>query len=356
MGALAEHLIERIRKTGPLSVEDYMRLCLFDPEHGYYRTQSPVGAAGDFITAPEVSQMFGELVGLWAAASWSMLGRPSPVRLVELGPGRGTLMSDALRAAAKVVPDFRTAVDIHLVEVNPVLRRQQADALSAAAPRWHDDIASVPAGPAIIIANEFFDALPVRQIVRTASGWRERVVDAVDGRFVFGAGGQAEPPAAASADVPDGTILEWSPDRDAYARRVALRIAEQSGAALIIDYGPFGAIGGDTLQAVRGQKKVDPLAEPGLADLTAHVDFSALAAVARAAGIEAFGPLPQGTWLRRLGIAARAATLLRAASAHQARDIEAAMRRLIEPNEMGTLFKVLAIAPHGLPAPPGFDA
>jgi SAM-dependent MidA family methyltransferase len=356
MTVLAEHLIERIHRTGPLSVEDYMRLCLFHPEHGYYRTRLPIGAAGDFVTAPEVSQMFGELVGLWAAALWAMLGRPSPVRLVELGPGRGTLMGDALRAVAKVAPDFRAAVDVHLVEVNDVLRRQQADALSSAVPHWHDDIASVPAGPAIVIANEFFDAFPVRQIVRTGSGWRERVVDAVDGRFVFAAGGPMEPPAASPAAVPDGAILEWSPDRDAYARRLALRIAEQGGGALIIDYGPFGAVGGDTLQAVRAQKKADPLAEPGLADLTAHVDFSALAAAANAAGAAAYGPVPQGAWLRRLGIAARAATLLRAASAAQARDIEAAMRRLIEPDEMGTLFKVLAIAPHGLPAPPAFDA
>ena len=355
MTALAEHLIERIRTSGPLPVEEYMRLCLFHPEHGYYRTQSAIGAAGDFITAPEVSQMFGELIGAWAAAVWDAMGRPSRLRLVELGPGRGTLMSDALRAIAKIAPGFAGTIDLHLVEVNPVLRRQQADALPAAAPHWHDDLSSVPSGPAIVIANEFFDAFPVRQLVRSGAGWRERVVDWTDGHFAFAAGAPVEAPWPAADPACEGTIAESSPERDAYAQRLAQRIATQGGVALIVDYGPLGPVTGDTLQAVRAHKKVDPLADPGLADLTAHVDVSALAAAARSAGAAVHGPVPQGAWLRRLGIGARAATLLRTASADQAREIEAAMRRLIEPDEMGTLFNALAIAAPDLPVSPGFD-
>lgn len=355
MTPLAEDLIERIRSTGPLPVADYIELCLAHPEHGYYRTRPAIGAAGDFITAPEISQMFGELIGLWAAELWSMLGRPAPVRLVELGPGRGTLMSDALRAAAKAAPDFRAAIELHLVEINPALREQQARALATAMPHWHDDIALVPGGPMLVIANEFFDALPIRQSVRTETGWRERVVDVVDGRFVFAAGAPVEPPSGAAAMAPVGTVAESAPARVAYAEHVAARLARDGGGAVIIDYGPSQPGPGDTLQAVRAQQKVDVLAEPGLADLTAHVDFAALAAAARAAGAVPHGAVPLGAWLRRLGIMARAATLVRAASPPQARGIEVALRRLIEPDEMGTLFKVLAIVSQGLATPPGFD-
>lgn len=354
LSPLAEHLAARIREAGPLPVSDYMRLCLGHPEHGYYRTRLAVGAAGDFITAPEVSQMFGELIGLWAAELWSQMGRPAPVRLAELGPGRGTLMSDALRAVAKAAPTFRAALDLHLVEINPELRRQQAAALAAATPHWHDDIAMLPPGPAIVIANEFFDALPVDQIVRAESGWHQRVVDYVDGRFAFALGGPVDAPEAPTAAA-TGSVCEVSPDRDAVAYRLFARLAADGGAALIIDYGPSMPGVGDTLQAVRAHTKVDPLAEPGLADLTAHVDFSALAAAARKAGAVPHGPVPQGAFLHRLGIAARAATLLRTANTAQKRDIEQAMRRLIEPDEMGTLFKALAITAAGLPTPPGFD-
>jgi len=350
MSPLAEHLIARIRGAGPLPVSAYMRLCLLHPEHGYYRTQAPIGAAGDFITAPEVSQMFGELIGLWAAELWSLMGRPPRLRLVELGPGRGTLMSDALRAAGQAAPDFRAAIELHLVEINPELRRRQAETLAAAQPRWHDEIAALPAGPAIVIANEFFDALPVDQIVRTGSGWRQRVIDYAGGRFVFATGRPAEAPAGAAP----GGVYETSPERDDAARGLFLRIASQGGAALIIDYGSVSGLG-DTLQAVRGHRKVDPLADPGLADLTAHVDFSRFVSLARDAGAVPHGPVPQGAFLSRLGVAARAAVLLRTATAAQKRDIEQAMRRLIEPDEMGTLFKALAVTAPGLPVPPGFD-
>ena len=353
MSRLSEVLRERIRKHGPLAVEEFMRLCLADPEHGYYRTQAAVGASGDFITAPEISQMFGELIGLWAAEMWSALGRPSPVRLVELGPGRGTLMADALRAVGRVAGEFRAAIDLHLVEINPALRRQQEAALSAARPTWHDRFETVPRGPLIVIANEFFDALPIRQVVRTADGWRLRAVDVVDGKLAFAAGVPAEAPAIAA---PPGAVVETSPAGEALMGDIAALIAAAGGAALIIDYGPAERGPGDTLQAVRGHKKIPVLDEPGLADLTAHVDFAGLAAAARAAGAAAFGPVPQGAFLRRLGIAARAATLLQNATSDQKLPIESAVRRLIEPAEMGTLFKALAIASRDVATPPGFDA
>ncbi|MBV8535573.1 MAG: SAM-dependent methyltransferase [Alphaproteobacteria bacterium] len=323
-----------------------MRLCLFH----YYRTHVAIGAAADFITAPEVSQMFGELIGLWTAELWAALDRPTSLCLVELGPGRGTLMADALRATARVAPDFRAAVDLHLVEVNPELRRRQAEVLGAAQPRWHDDIATLPPGPAIVVANEFLDALPIDQVVRTETGWRQRVIDSAEGRLVFAQGGPVEAPAAA----PVGSVFELAPERERIAARLFEHVATEGGAALIIDYGSTSALG-DSLQAVRAHEKVDPLAEPGEADLTAHVDFSRLLRLAGAAGVTAHGPVPQGAFLRRLGIAARAATLLRTASPAQKRTIEQAMRRLIEPDEMGTLFQALAVTAPGLPIPPGFN-
>ncbi|HEX9463245.1 MAG TPA: SAM-dependent methyltransferase [Alphaproteobacteria bacterium] len=353
MSGLGELLFDRIRREGPLPVEEYMRLCLAHPEHGYYRSQTAIGAAGDFITAPEISQIFGELVGLWAAALWTQMGRPSPLRLVELGPGRGTLMADALRAVARVAGGFRAALDLHLVEINPGLRQQQHAALAAAQPSWHDRLDTVPPGPLIVIANEFFDALPVRQIVRAGDGWHERVVACRDGRLAFAAGAStASPDIAADA----GAVLETSPAGEAWMQGIAARIVAHGGGALVVDYGPAVRAPGDTLQAVRGHQPVSPLEEPGLCDLTAHVDFTGLAAAGRAAGAAAFGPIPQSAFLRRLGIAARAATLLQAATPDQARVLEGSVRRLIEPAEMGTLFKALAVASPDVGTPPGFDA
>lgn len=349
--ALAREIAARIERHGPLPVAEYMRLCLAHPEHGYYRSQPAIGAAGDFITAPEISQVFGELIGLWAAEIWAAIGRPSPVFLVELGPGRGTLMADALRAVAKVAPEFRAALRVHLVEINTALQTQQEAALGPAAPQWHAALDTLPEGPLLVIANEFFDALPIRQLVRAAEGWRERCVVLNDGRLAFGAGDAVAHDGAAAP----GSIVELSPDSEERMRALAARIARHRGAALVVDYGPFQSGPGDTLQAVRRQQKVDPLAEPGLADLTAHVDFTRLAAVSRAAGAAAYGPVPQGVLLKRLGIAARAATLLRSASAARARAIEAAIARLIEPDQMGTLFKALAIVDRDQPLPPGFD-
>ena len=364
---LAERLARRIRLTGPMTVADYMRDALADPELGYYRRGDPLGVAGDFTTAPEISQMFGEMIGLWFVDVWSRIGAPSPVRLVELGPGRGTLMADALRAA-RLRPEFGAAADLHLVEISESLRTRQAETLRGAplgaAPTWHDDFTAVPDGPLLLIANEFFDALPVHQFERTAEGWRERVVTIAseegpeDGRFRFA----LAPPGPAigllgpeQKAAPPGSVAEVSPAGIALAEAIGRRLATFGGAALIIDYGYGAGVMGDSLQALRRHRRHDPLADPGCADITAHVDFAALARAARGVGAVVHGPVPQGPFLDRLGLRLRAATLLDRATPEQARDIHAAVERLIEPAQMGTLFKALAITSAGLPIPAGFE-
>ena len=351
MTPLGHEIAARIARAGPIPVHQFMRLCLAHPEHGYYRTQQAIGAAGDFVTAPEISQVFGELIGLWAAEIWAAIGRPSSVALVELGPGRGTLMADALRAIAKVAPEFREALRVHLVEINTTLRAAQAEALRQAAPTWHETLKTLPNDPLIVIANEYFDALPIRQFIRTDTGWRERVVTLDGDRLAFAAGETVEWGDAASP----GSVVETSPESQAQIGVIARHIAHRRGAALIVDYGPFESGIGDTLQAVRRQQKVDPLAQPGLVDLTAHVDFARLAVAARAEGVVAYGPVTQGTLLRRLGVAVRAATLVKSAGPERGRAIEAAIARLIEPDQMGTLFKALALVDAGQKPPPGFD-
>ncbi len=359
MTPLGELLVERIAAEGPISVHDFMAACVAHPEHGYYRGGDPLGAAGDFTTAPEISQMFGELIGLWAAAMWSQIGRPARVLLVELGPGRGTLMADALRAIGQTASDFAATLDVHLVEINPHLRARQAAALKPAQAVWHTAVGDLPRGPAIVIANEYFDALPIRQFARAGNVWRERMVsfDTARKRFLFTLGPEAKrsPPPPTGDDAPEGSIAEICPAAIATLREIATRLVADRGALLIIDYGRLASGLGDTLQAVRRHRKVDPLAEPGLADLTAHVDFTALSNTALSVGAAAFGPVPQGIFLHRLGIAARAAMLLRQATAGQARDLATATHRLIDASEMGALFKVLAIAGQAAQIPPGLD-
>jgi SAM-dependent MidA family methyltransferase len=354
--ALLKELQRMIAADGPISIERYMSLCLGHPTRGYYATRDPFGAAGDFTTAPEISQMFGELLGLWAAEVWRMMGWPRPLRLIELGPGRGTLMADLLRAA-RVAPGFAEAVDVHLVETSPVLAALQKGTLarSSAPIAWHGRLCDVPAGPAIVIANEFFDALPIRQFVRTERGWCERLVGLdPQGALAFGLA------PASDACLPDhgspGDILERSPAALDLAQEIAARIAAHGGAALIIDYGYAAPACGGTLQAVKRHAFADPLAEPGEADLTAHVDFASLAAAARASGASVRGPVPQGEFLRALGIETRARALQAGANAEQAVDIDAALRRLTgdAPAEMGKLFKVLAVSHPDLPGLPGF--
>lgn len=360
--SLLDHLRRRVSSEGPLSVADVMADALTHPRFGYYATRDPFGAAGDFVTAPEVSQMFGELIGLWAAVVWQQMGSPGRVHLVELGPGRGTLMADALRAT-RAVPGFHAAADLHLVEASRTLREMQGRALSGYAPRWHDDISGVPDGPAIVIANEFFDALPIVQLMRTGAGWHERrlAFDPEGGAPIWTLTPGISPLAAllhpsVLMSARPGEIAEVSPTSLSVADALARRVVREGGAALVIDYGHGESAAGDTLQAVKAHEPVDVLSTLGEADVTAHVDFAALARAVTQAGGVAHGPLPQGVFLSALGIAQRAEVLAARATPAQARDIEAAKVRLIDPGEMGTLFKVAAWTGPAASPPPGFEA
>ena len=362
MTALRREIAELIAGEGPISVERYMALALSHPRHGYYRSRDPFGAQGDFVTAPEISQMFGELIGLWAADCWARMGEPARFAFVELGPGRGTLMADALRAA-RIVPRFLEAAQVHLVETSEILRARQRDTLAQAgtmaamAVTWHEGFADIPEAPLILIANEFFDALPIRQYMRAGEHWRERLIE-LDGNGALAFGLSAKTETALRLDAPEGAILEMCPDGLALTREIAARLVSNIGAALLIDYGHLRQGFGDTLQAVRRHMFVDPLLAPGEADLTAHVDFAALGGAARAAGAVLHGPVTQGAFLHALRIEARAQRLRQNASKAQAAAIDAALARLIgeAPGEMGVLFKAMAISSPSLPSLAGFDA
>ena len=337
-GDLAAGFRRLIEGFGPIPVARFMG----ESNARYYATRDPLGSAGDFVTAPEISQMFGELVGLWLADIWDRAGRPADPIYAELGPGRGTLARDALRAMAGA----GLRPQVHLVEGSPALRAVQATALPGAC--FHDDAAGLPEDhPLLLVANEFLDALPIRQLVRTENGWRERMVGLEGDGFAFVAGPQPMDqvvPVAFAVSAP-GTIIETNPGAAAVVDEIARRIARQGGAALFIDYGNVTAHTGSTLQAVRAHAKVDPLATPGEADLTAHVDFSVLADIARAAGCEV-ALATQGAWLAAMGIGARAEALARGAPA-RTEEIRLAHNRLVSPHEMGNLFKVMALtAPH----------
>lgn len=360
MNRLANLIREMIIENGPISLETYMMLALTHPSHGYYTSKMPLGASGDFITAPEISQMFGELIGLWCAAVWRVMGEPRPVVFAELGPGRGTLMADALRAA-RIVPDFLAAIHLHFVEASPVLEQAQRAAMltAGAAASWHRSPDELPAGPAIIVANEFFDCLPVRHFVRCADGWHERLIGLNgEGNLSFGLAPDPEAGLSAAGEV--GEILEAGVAAARVMRQLAARIAGQGGALLVIDYGYDAPSRGETLQAMKGHHFADPLRDPGEADLTAHVDFRTLAWAARAAGAGVHGPVPQGEWLTRLGIYERAAKLRQKGSESQRTAIDSALDRLAGgrqpgPQDMARLFKVLAVTGMGLGVPPGFE-
>jgi len=352
--------IERhIRRQGPISVAAFMAMALHDPRAGYYARHDPLGRTGDFITAPEISQIFGELVGLWVADLWQRLGRPDPVVLAELGPGRGTLMADLLRAAA-TVPGFRRALRLYLIEASPLLRAEQQHRLAAADPRFVDSIEALPPAPLLLLANEFLDALPIRQLVRGHLEWGERLVglDAED-RLAFVEGPESPAltllvPAALRA-LPPGSIVEICPAAAALAAALGERFARSPGAALVIDYGYFPSRPGPTLSALRHHQPVGVLDNPGDADLSAHVDFAALAEATRAAGAAIWGPVPQGRFLAALGAETRLGALSARASPEQQALLESGVRRLIDPAEMGTLFKAMAATSPGLPAPAGFS-
>ncbi|WP_281301435.1 MULTISPECIES: SAM-dependent methyltransferase [unclassified Iodidimonas] len=351
---LARLLHERIASDGPMTVHRYMSEALMHPDHGYYRKNDPLGGAGDFITAPEISQIFGELIGLWLADRWEAMGQPRRVRLVELGPGRGTLMADALRALS-VVPGLKEAVTVHFVEANEALIKAQAQRLGRmgiAKPQWHDHFDDVPDGPVLLIANEFFDALPVHQLVKTENGWAERAITS-DGQtfsFCLYPADQDQidlvdlvPEALRSAPI--GSIVEICPAGLAVCEDISRRILAFDGAALIIDYGHCVSGVGETLQAVRRHQRVDIFHRPGQTDLTAHVDFQQLAITARHHGAAVAGPITQGDFLKALGIDVRAALLCSRAGDKQQKEIKAAVRRLTAPDLMGDLFKVMAIVP-----------
>lgn len=358
MTPLAERLARQITLTGPVTVADYMEQCLFHPTLGYYTTREPFGTSGDFITAPEISQMFGELLGLWAAETWLRLGSPSPFVLAEFGPGRGTMMADMLRATARV-PGLHDAARVVLVEASPRLRARQAETLRGHPVEWVERIEALPPGPLIALGNEFVDALPIRQFVRTPDGIAERMVGVdEDGALVFGLRPGARLDARAEARLaaaPPGAVLEICPLGLAIAATLGARIATTGGAALLVDYGHAGGFG-DTLQALHRQAFDDVLAHPGEADLTAHVDFAALALAAHGAGARAFGPIGQGALLERLGLDERAFRLKRAAGEADREMVEAARLRLAgtEEGQMGALFKALALVHPALETLAGF--
>ena len=356
---IADKIAKRIRAEGPLTVAAYMAMALHDPEGGYYAKRDPIGAAGDFTTAPEISQVFGELIGLWCAELWERIGRPDPVILVELGPGRGVLMSDLLRAAG-TVPEFRRALRIYLVEASPVLRAEQERRLRQAQPAWVRRVEELPDGPMLMVANEFLDALPIRQFVRGTGGWSERMV-AIDpeDRLVFFDGPES---LVASLLVPGspshcapGTVVEICPAALALAGALGSRLSRQPGAALFVDYGYFPTAPGPTLRALQRHRPVSALAAPGTADLSAHVDFAAFAEAARAGGAQIYGPISQGRFLTALGAGLRLSALSERAAPGQRRSLESGVRRLLDPGEMGELFKVVALVSPDLPSPAGFD-
>jgi len=357
---LQSEIKKLIKSSGPMPVWRYMELCLMHPQHGYYVSRDPLGREGDFITSPEVSQMFGELLGLWAASLWKTLDSPPLLRLIELGPGRGTMMADALRAV-RVLPQLYQTLSVHLVEINPVLRKKQQQTLSGIKNvNWHDTIDEVPEGPAIIFANEYFDVLPIHQVVRQQDGWHERMVDLdPTGKQLMFSASPAPiprfdvllPPLVRAAPV--GAVFEWRPDSE--IMKIAARVRDQDGAALIIDYGHVRSDAGDTFQAIACHSFTDPLKTPGQADVTAHVDFQALARAAEDIGARVHGPVTQGEFLKRLGIETRAVALMAKASHEVSEDISSALKRLTGGGHggMGSMFKVLGVSGQNLDSLPG---
>lgn len=356
----AEALIrDEIARTGPMPLQRYVAIATGHPQHGYYASAEPFGRGGDFVTAPEISQVFGEVIGLALGQAWLDQGAPRQAVLAELGPGRGTLMKDILRAL-RIVPEAAAELNVHLVETSARLRAVQAETLAGVAPAWHDIVADLPDRPTYLVANEFLDALPAHGLVRRDGGWSERAVG-IDGAGDLALVAIPCPPALANAlpatwrDADEGAIGEWAPLRIEAVTAIAERVARQGGLALLIDYGAAArGPAGDTHQAVRGHRPWPLLADAGTADLTSQVDFAPLVAAAEAAGAAAFGPLPQGPFLQALGAEARFDTLAHGRDPAAVIDLVRARRRLLHPAAMGEAFKVLAIAPRSAPPPPGF--
>lgn len=347
MTPLFQRIRDLIRMEGPIPVSVFMTLCLHDPDHGYYASNPGIGR--DFQTAPEISQVFGEILGLWAAHEWLEMGAPETIFLVEPGPGRGVMMADMLRAS-KVAPGFRDAVRPILIEASPVLAEVQSQRLAAYNPIRVQELATAPEGPFILIANEFLDCLPIRQFVRDNHGWAERCVGlSTTGELIFGRTPSPDPPHA----PPGVDQLERAPGMAGLVIELAGRLARHPGRALFIDYGPAASPPGDTLRAYREGRQADPLSTPGRCDLTADVDFSYLAQLAEAAGLRVDGPAAQGEFLLRLGLAERCARL-KAHAGSQAESVHRAAMRLVDPLDMGSRFQAICLSPRSSAAPAGF--
>lgn len=350
MSALTAFIRELIKAEGPISVAQFMQIALQHPEHGYYVKGDPLGAGGDFITAPEISQMFGEMIGLWGAEMWRHMGKPSPFALLELGPGRGTLMQDVLRATAKI-PGFHEAMQIFLIESNETFREKQIENLKTHKPSYVDDPCALPQMPLIAVANEFFDALPIHQYVKTEGGWRERRVDWNGEAFVFVVG-----KGEVSLPLPDDlSFYEVSPESIALMQGIAEAVVQRGGGAIIVDYGYAQKGGQDSLQAVSGHAFANPLDRPGENDITAHVDFKALKTVAERQGARTTSIATQGDFLRAMGVEIRAMQLKMKATPEQAHHIDLALQRLTDSAQMGTLFKVMALTREDITEMPGFS-
>ncbi len=340
MTPLEKIIGEIIAAEGPMPIDRYVGLCLGHPVHGYYMSRDPFGEHGDFMPAPEISQIFGEWIGVWCAAAWDAVGRPAQFNLVELGPGRGTLMADILKAA-KVMPGFREAARIHLVEMSPTLRKLQKEKLGNAT--WHESIASIPGGSMLLIANEFFDAIPVRQFEKRHDKWLERCVGAEGIGFM--------PAALDNALGANGDVIEFAPQRIDIAREIGQRLAKYKGCALVIDYGHLQTAPGDTLQAVRAHEYVDVTDQPGESDITSHVDFEALAKAFSQGGAAVPLAITQRAFLLAMGLEQRAAILSSKADANSREILARAVARLAGETEMGNLFKVMVATSADLPMP-----
>ncbi len=353
---LEAELKAQIAQDGPITLAHYMAQALGHPKHGYYMSRDPFGGRGDFITAPEVSQIFGELIGVWCAAGFQMIGAPERFALVELGPGRGTLMSDVLRAA-KVMPGFLAGAEVHLVETSPLLTQNQKIKLGGAGVpvSWHEGFESVPDMPMIVLANEFFDALPIRQLQKDEAGWLERVVGLEGDQLTIGLAQKEAPPSFADENSEVGAIAELPGVRDHVAEIIGRKIAANGGCGLIIDYGHAQSATGDTLQAMSKHGYVDVLHRPGHCDVTSHVDFESLARAFEIGGAKTYGPVPQGPFLHAMGLEVRAEKLREKAMSRQKRLIDSAVERLAGREQMGELFKVMALTHPDCPMPAPFE-
>jgi SAM-dependent MidA family methyltransferase len=357
MTGLKGRIVDLIGVVGPIPINEYMALCLFDPRDGYYTMREPFGAAGDFVTAPEISQMFGELVAVWLYQAWLAIGRPAPVAVGEIGPGRGTLMKDILRALSRLDPALTASASFAMIETSPRLTaiQQQTLAGTPATIGWHETVDTLPQLPLLIVGNELFDAVPIRQFIHAGASWRERMIglDDSNGLRFFAGAGSVDPTLLPedAGTAPQGAIVEISPARSALMAAIAERVARHGGAGLFLDYGHLQPGVGDTLQALRRHNHEDVLANPGEADLTAHVDFAALAAVIRAHGLDAHLST-QGEFLVKMGLVERAGRLGANADQVTREKIAGDVERLAGPQAMGELFKVLAVLPGGIAVPP----